>query len=193
MATDLLQLKPKKLARDLSVPPRAAIEACLAGTRTGLLTMKWDLLCTNCRGPKLSAGALSELPRGAHCPSCNIDYDRDFEKNVELSFAPAPAVRPLLAGGYCLSGPMATPHAAVQLLLAPGETRTVKVDLPAGHYRLRTLHPGAHVDVEHAGGAFPGLRITATGVEALPPGEAGTVTFANDAGFELAALIEDRT
>ncbi len=47
-----------------------------------------DLLCTNCRGPKLSASALSELPRGAHCPSCNIDYDRDFEKNVELSFAP---------------------------------------------------------------------------------------------------------
>ncbi len=193
MATDLAQLKPKKLARDLSVPPRAAIEACLAGTRTGLLTMKWDLLCTNCRGAKFSTPALSELPRGAHCPSCNIDYDRDFEKNVELSFAPAPAVRPLLAGGYCLSGPMATPHVAVQLLLASAEKRTVKLDLPAGHYRLRTLHPGAHVDVDHGGGAFPGLRITATGVEALPSADPGTVIFVNEAGFELAALIEDRT
>ena len=177
MATDLLPLKPKPLARELDVPQRDAIEGCLAGVRAGLLTMKWDLLCTNCRGPKLSAGALSELPRGAHCPSCNIDYDRDFEKNVELSFAPAPSVRPLSAGGFCLSGPMATPHVAVQLLLAPGETRNVKIDLPPGSYRLRTLHPGDHVDVEHAGGAFPGLRITATGVEALPPGgghEAGT-------------------
>jgi class 3 adenylate cyclase len=193
MATDLLPLKPKPLARELRVPQRAAVEGCLAGVRAGLLTMKWDLLCTNCRGPKLSAGALSELPRGAHCPSCNIDYDRDFEKNVELSFAPAPSVRPLMAGGFCLSGPMATPHVAVQLLLAPGEKRTVSVDLPPGSYRLRTLHPGTHVDLEHAGGAFPGLRITATGVEATPPGEAGTVTFANDAGFELAALIEDRT
>jgi class 3 adenylate cyclase len=197
MATDLLPLKPKPLARELKVPQRAAIEGCLAGVRAGLLTMKWDLLCTNCRGPKLSAGALSELPRGAHCPSCNIDYDRDFEKNVELSFAPAPAVRPLLAGGYCLSGPMATPHVAVQLLLAPGETRTVKLDLPTGHYRLRTLHPGAHVDVDHdprhGGGAFPGLRITATGVEALPSADPGTVVFVNEAGFELAALIEDRT
>jgi class 3 adenylate cyclase len=193
MATDLLPLKPKPLARDLEVPQRAAIEGCLAGVRAGLLTMKWDLLCTNCRGPKLSAGALSELPRGAHCPSCNIDYGRDFEKNVELSFAPAPSVRPLSAGGFCLSGPMATPHVAVQLLLAPGETRNVKIDLPPGSYRLRTLHPGDHVDVEHGGGAFPGLRITATGVEAVPPSEAGTVTFANDAGFELAALIEDRT
>ena len=193
MATDLAHLKPKKLAHDLKVPQRAAIEACLAGTRAGLLTMKWDLLCTNCRGAKLTASALSELPRGAHCPSCNIDYDRDFEKNVELSFAPAPAVRPLGVGGFCLSGPMATPHVAVQLLLAPGEKRSVALDLPAGSYRLRTLHPGAFVDVEHRGGAFPGLRATDKGVEALPPGEAGTIAFANDAGFELAALIEDRT
>src|SRR5215213_2378981 len=197
MATDLGHLKPKKLAHDLSVPPRAAIEACLAATRAGLLTMKWDLLCTNCCGAKLTASALSELPRGAHCPSCNIDYDRDFEKNVELSFAPAPAVRPLGVGGFCLSGPMATPHVAVQLLLAPGEKRSVALDLPAGSYRLRTLHPGAFVDVEHdprhGGGAFPGLRATDKGVEALPPGEAGTIAFANDAGFELAALIEDRT
>ena len=193
MATDLGHLKPKKLAHDLAVPQRAAIEACLAGTRAGLLTMKWDLLCTNCRGAKLTASALSELPRGAHCPSCNIDYDRDFEKNVELSFAPAPAVRPLGVGGFCLSGPMATPHVAVQLLLAPGEKRSVALDLPAGSYRLRTLHPGAFVDVEHDGGAFPGLRATAKGVEATAPGAAGTIAFANDAGFELAALIEDRT
>src|SRR5262249_45902749 len=108
-----------------------------------------DLLRTHCRGAQSSTPTLSELPRGAHCPSCNIDYDRDFEKNVELSFAPAPAVRPLGVGGYCLSGPMATPHVAVQVLLAPGETRTIRADLPSGPYRLRTLHPGDHVDIEH--------------------------------------------
>jgi class 3 adenylate cyclase len=92
---------------------------------------------------------------------------------------------------------MATPHVAVQLLLAPGEKRTIgvtgRVDLPPGSYRLRTLHPGQYVELEHLGGRFPGLRVTATGVEATAPGEAGTIAFANDAGFELAALIEDRT
>ena len=189
-------LKPKVLAGDLGVPPRAAIEACLAGVKAGLLTMKWGLLCPNCRGAKVSVAALSELPRGAHCPSCNIDYDRDFEKNVELSFAPAPAVRPVPDGGFCLSGPMATPHVAVQLLLAPGERRSVTVDLPPGSYRLRTLHPGVFVDVDYESGPFPGLRITASGVEvlnAMDHGEAGSVAFVNDAGFELAALIEDRT
>jgi len=189
MATDLAPLKPKRLARQFKVAVRPAVEACLAGVRAGLLTMKWDLLCTNCRGAKVSASALSELPRGAHCPSCNIDYDRDFEKNVELSFAPAPQVRPIASGGFCLSGPMATPHVAVQLLLAAGERRNVALELPASSYRLRTLHPGAVVDLEHDGTSpFPGVRVTATGVEAAAPG-----VFANDAGFEAAALIEDRT
>jgi class 3 adenylate cyclase len=193
MASDLMRLKPKALARQLGVPQRAAIELCLASVHAGLLTMKWDLLCTNCRGAKYSVSALSELPRGAHCPSCNIDYDRDFERNVELSCAPAASIRPLAEGSFCLSGPMATPHVMVQQLLAPGERREIALELAPGSYRLRTLHPGASVDIDHRGGAFPGLRITAQGVEALPPGPAGTVIFDNRAGFELAALIEDRT
>ncbi|WP_428667775.1 adenylate/guanylate cyclase domain-containing protein [Reyranella sp.] len=193
MASDLAHLKPKLLAREFGVAQRSAIEACLAAVSAGLLSMQWDLLCTNCRGPKLSAVSLAELPRGAHCPSCNIDYDRDFERNVELAFTPAPAIRPLMAGGYCLSGPMATPHVPVQLLLAPGERRTIDIALPPGRYRMRTLHPGAVADIDHDGGAFPGLRATATGVEATAAGEAGRISFGNDADFELAALIEDRT
>ena len=98
-----------------------------------------------------------------------------------------------MAGGYCLSGPMATPHVLVQVLLQPGERRSVELILPPGRYRLRTLHPGTTADVEHDGAAFPGLRATATGVEALPAGEPGKIAFVNDAGFELAALVEDRT
>ena len=193
MATDLAHMRPKVLARQFGVKPRAAIEACLAGVRAGLLTMRWDLLCTNCRGPKLSASALDELPRGAHCPSCNIDYERDFERNVELSCAPAPTVRPIAEGGFCLSGPMSTPHVPVQLLLAPGERREVAIDLAPGKYRLRTLHPGRHVDVDHGGGPFPGLRVLPEGVEITRQTGSGKIAFANDAGFELAALIEDRT
>ncbi len=103
----------------------------------------------------------------------------------------------MLDGGFCLSGPMATPHVAVQVLLDPGERRSVAVHLPPGSYRLRTLHPGVFVDVEHESGPFPGLHITASGVEVLDAtdqeDETGRVVFVNDAGFELAALIEDRT
>ena len=197
MAADVAHLKPKVLAGDLGVPPRAAIEACLAGVKAGLLTMKWGLLCPNCRGAKISVAALSELPRGAHCPSCNIDYDRDFEKNVELSFAPAPACGRLPTADSVFPARWRRRMSLCRCLLDPGERRTSAVDLPPGSYRLRTLHPGVFVDVDYESGPFPGLHITASGVEVLNatdhPGEAGSVAFVNDAGFELAALIEDRT
>ena len=92
---------------------------------------------------------------------------------------------------------MATPHVAVQLLLAPGERRSVAVDLPPGRYRLRTLHPGAFVDVEHdAAAPFPACASRRRRGGAGRHGSGawdGTVAFVNDAGFELAALIEDRT
>lgn len=201
MAADLSRLRPKVLARELGVTPRAAAEACLAGVKAGLFTMKWDLLCPNCRGPQGSVSTLAELPHGAHCSSCNIDYDRDFERNVELTFAPTPSVRPVPTSRFCLSGPMETPHVAVQVLLAPGERRDVAVDLPAGAYRLRTMHPGEFVDVDYdvddEAGAFPSLCVTASGVQllSLPDGsqQPGTLTFVNAADFEVAALIEDRT
>lgn len=197
MAADLQRMRPKVLANQLGVPPRAMTEACFTAVQTGLLCMRWDLLCPNCRGAKVSVPSLADLPHGAHCSSCNIDYDREFERNVELTFAPSPTVRPLSEGDFCLSGPMSTQHVAVQVLLSPGERRTIAVDLPAGPYRVRTLHPGVAVDVEHTGGAFPGLRVTGSGVELLAApdrdDEPETVTFVNDAGFELTALIEERT
>ncbi|HEX2890407.1 adenylate/guanylate cyclase domain-containing protein [Vineibacter terrae] len=192
MEVDLQRLRPKALAGAFGTSQRDAIELCLAGVKARMLDMRWDLLCTNCRGAKVTVPSLDQLPRGAHCPSCNIDYGRDFARNVELTFAPSPLIRTLGVGSFCLSGPATTPHVLVQQLLAPGERRAVAVDLPPGPYRLRTLHPGRAVDIEHAGGPVPGLRIVADGVEALPPGAAGEVSFVNDAGFELAALIEAR-
>lgn len=192
MDVDLQSIRPKALARLWSVPDRHAIELCLAGVKSGMLDMRWNLLCTNCRGAKVAVPSLDQLPRGAHCASCNIEYGRDFARNVELGFAPAASLRPVASGGFCLSGPGVTPHVVVQQLLAPGERRTVSVDIAPGRYRLRTLHPGNTVEIEHEGGAFPGLRATPAGVEALPAGEAGAISFANDCGFEVALLIETR-
>ncbi|HKU96419.1 MAG TPA: DUF5939 domain-containing protein, partial [Vineibacter sp.] len=192
MEVDLQRLRPKALAAAFDVAPRDAIELCLAGVKGRMLDMKWDLLCSNCRGAKMTVPSLDQLPRGAHCASCNIDYGRDFARNVELTFAPSPLIRSLGAGMFCLSGPGTTPHVVVQQLLAPGERRIVPMDLPPGPYRLRTLHPGRAVDIDHVGNAFPGLRVTADGVDVLVAEKPGEITFINDAGFELAALIETR-
>ena len=85
----------------------------------------------------------------------------------------------------------------MQVLLSPGERRTVAIDLPPGAYRLRTLHPGEFVDFEYESRAVSRACVSrTTGVEVLNAAEGGnkpgSVTFVNDAGFELAALIEER-
>jgi class 3 adenylate cyclase len=152
---DLLRMRPLRLARHWGAEPRLVVELFLEAARVGLLKLSWDLLCPRCRGAKRSAPALDQLERSAHCPSCNIAYDADFARNVELTFSPAPAVRELSTGEFCLSGPHATPHVVVQQLLEPGETREVAVELAPGPYRLRTLAPGGEAELDHAGGALP--------------------------------------
>jgi class 3 adenylate cyclase len=189
---DLLHMRPLRLARLWAAPERAVIELCLLATKAGLLSMHWDLLCPNCRGPKLSVASLDRLPQGAHCATCNIDYGRDFARNVELTFRPAPTIRRVEDGQFCLFAPMTTPHVVLQQTLAPGEARDVPADLPHGAYRLRGLHPGADAQVEWTGGGFPSLVIADEGVsvgEASPP---GMVRMVNRARAERTVVVESR-
>jgi len=122
---DLERIRPLELARRWDATDRQAIEMCLQSVKEGLLELRWDLLCPRCRGAKFTATALDQLPNGAHCSSCNIDYDRDFARNVELTFHPSPTIRDISSGEFCLFGPMSTPHVKVQIALEPGETRAV--------------------------------------------------------------------
>jgi class 3 adenylate cyclase len=189
---DLAHMRPLQLARAWRVEPRLAVELFLEAVRVGLLKLSWDLLCPRCRGAKRSVAALDQLPKAAHCTSCNIAYDADFARNVELSFSPATAVRELAVGEYCLSGPHATPHVVVQQLLQPGEARDVAASLAPGPYRLRTLAPGGEVEIEHAGGGFPSIVVagisTATG-EMAP---LGMLRLVNRGSRPAGIVIESR-
>jgi len=194
---DLIHIRPLALARDWGSEQRPVIELCLEAVRAGLLTMRWDLLCPRCRVPKAAVTALDQLPDGAHCATCNIDYGRDFSRNVELSFAPDPSVRALGTGEHCLFGPMSTPHIWVQRSLQPGERLDEPCDLPAGSYRLRTLEAGPEEDVtleaEGADGAvLPEVVLTGDEVILGARGEAGHVVFSNAAARPLTVIIEER-
>ncbi len=188
---DLTRIRPRRLARAWEAAERDVIELCLQAARVGLLDLRWDLLCPRCRVAKETVTALDRLPKGAHCGSCNIDYDRDFSRNVELSFEPSPSVRPLATGDYCLFGPMSTPHIWAHLTLAPGETRTVEAELPPSAYRLRTLEPGPEIDIDWQGGGFPEVILEADAVITGPPAEPGHLTISNRSGRELTAIVEE--
>ncbi|NIA72461.1 adenylate/guanylate cyclase domain-containing protein [Pelagibius litoralis] len=190
---DLIHLRPLALARDWQVEERAVIELCLEAVRAGLLIMRWDLLCPRCRVPKAAVEALDGLPQGAHCDTCNIDYGRDFSRNVELSFAPAPAVRPLGAGEHCLFGPMSTPHVWVQRTLAAGQSLTEACDLPPGRYVLRTLEAGPEFEMAlEDGAALPEVVLGEDSVSADVAGRPGQVILRNGAARPLTAIVEER-
>jgi class 3 adenylate cyclase len=189
---DLWHVRPRGLARLWHVPERHAIELCLQAVKAGLLELRWDILCPRCRVAKAWAGGLDRLPTGAHCPSCNITYDRDFAKNVEASFRPAAAIRPMQSGEYCMWGPMSVPHVRAQVNLAPGETRTLPGAMVAGPYRLRTLEPGGECDIAHDGAAFPAFVIAGEEISAGPPAEPGQLHFENRSARPRIAIIESR-
>jgi class 3 adenylate cyclase len=194
---DLIRIRPRKLARDWQVPVRHVAELCLEAARLGLFGLSWNLLCPRCGGAKATATTLEALPRQAHCPSCNIAYDGSFTSNIEISFRPAVAVRPIGEGEFCMGGPHVSRHILVQQSLSAGEQRRVTAALPSGEYRLRTLEPGGECLIVHDGGAFP----TMIAEDAAPPGftiraEAGDtiggIVLRNRSSRPLTFVIESR-
>lgn len=195
---DLVRIRPKRLAAYWSAPLRHVLELCLDATRRGLLSMSWNLLCPRCGGAKAQVGTLDRLPRQAHCTSCNIDYAGDFARNVEISFQPAPGIRPLNVGEFCMGGPHVSRHILVQQHLAPGEIREVAAVLPAGEYRLRALEPGGETLANAEDGAFPGILAlpadgTAFSISAAPPSAPGHIRMENQTTRLLTLVIESRS
>ena len=140
----LTRLRPYTLADYWRVPRRAALELCLWATRAGMLDLRWDMLCPLCRGAKETCSSLADLQNDVHCDTCNIDFSVNFDRSVELTFRPNPAVRLIEIGEFCIGGPQVTPHIIAQQMLAPGERRALQLPLEPGRHRLRTLkQPGA--------------------------------------------------
>lgn len=193
VATDLARLRPLALATAWQAPEDAVIALCLDAHKQGLLGLRWDLLCPRCRGGKSAVTNLYELPRGTHCSSCNIDYERDFTSNVELVFHPEAWLRPVASGTYCLLGPVTSPHVKLQVRLEAGETANLAAGLPAGRYRLRTLEPGPECDLDWRGeSGFPGIVIGADKVSTEAPAPVGWIHLRNNGPVARHAVIEDR-
>ena len=189
---DLMHIRPLKLAKQWSLPERDIIEVCLEAVNAGLLGMDWQLLCPRCRGAKVNAPRLGDLPPQAHCESCSIDYEREFATNVELTFHPAPAIRHIDRGEFCLFGPVSTPHVKLQQTLGPGRARRVDFTLPPGGYRIRTLNGAGAADIDHDGGPLPCVTMADHGVRLDPHQAAGQIVIENASAREQTAVIEER-
>ncbi len=186
-------MRPLELARRWHASPDHVVELFLAAAHKGILVMGWDLLCPRCRGAKSRVASLHELPEGAHCSSCNIDYQRNFSSNVELTFRPEAWLRPLPEGEFCLLGPGSAPHVKFQAEVAARSSRTYDVTLEPGPYRFRTVEAGGEADADlSSGDAMPTLLAHGDEIRLEAAGARDQLAIRNETDRPLYFVIEDR-
>ncbi len=98
-------------------------------TRAGLLELTWDVMCPLCRGAKDLVESLSALRSQAHCSSCNIQFDANFDQSVEVGFRPSQQIRRLEFADYSVGGPYNTPYVVVQRSIPAGENAQLTIYL----------------------------------------------------------------
>lgn len=153
---------------------RETLATFLWATTVGLLELRWEILCPYCRVPKAAFATLAQMTGEAHCESCSITFDANFDRLVEVRFKPAVAVREAIVGVYCIGGPHNQPHVVAQTELRAGELVDWDLNLEGGEYRLRSpqARGAALIEVEPAGppangeaGAQPKGQVQDDGVE----------------------------
>jgi adenylate cyclase len=134
---DVARMGPFELADRWGLDRHETLGLFLHATAAGLLVMRWEVLCPNCRVSKAQAVSLRDLAERAHCETCNISFDAAFDRSVEVRFSVAPTVRTVSTAEYCIGGPMNTPHVVAQTVVPPGGSERLNCQLAPGPYRLR--------------------------------------------------------
>jgi len=132
------RIKPLQIAAHARLPESDVIEFFLRATRRGFFNLSWDLLCPSCRGDKFRVSRLKDIQSEAHCDYCNIEYNADFTRNVELTFRPLPHVRKVHGQSYCIHSPGNTLFILAQLNVWPDEPLETKIEFPEETYSLRS-------------------------------------------------------
>ncbi|MBM2810451.1 MAG: hypothetical protein HW416_1210 [Chloroflexi bacterium] len=158
-------MRPFELADRWGVDRHETLVVFLRATTAGLLDLHWDVLCPNCRIPKARYGRLQDLQEQAHCETCNITFDANFDRLVEVRFTVCPSIRTTNVGIFCVGGPQNVPHVLAQVELSP--STSVEWPIPAGGkaYRLRSAQSAgaAILEVDDLEKGPTSFAVTASG------------------------------
>lgn len=142
----LARMRPFALADYWQTDRRKTLEMFLQAARLGLLDVQWELICPMCRGASESHGRLSEIHAHSHCPSCQVDFEANFDRQVEVTFRPNPAVRTLgEQTAFCIGSPQHVPHINLSQRVLAGEVVSLGTVLDEGSYILRSRLGDIHL------------------------------------------------
>jgi serine/threonine protein kinase len=195
----LSRMRPFALAGELDTTRERALELMLHAAHIGLLEIAWDLVCPTCMVAHDSRAHLGEVTSHAQCVACETDYDRDLGSSVELVLRPHPDVRSTKAEMFCAGSPARRAHVLAQLVLGPGEERTITIALPPDEYSVAAFGIAAACDLAVSPVGFERMGeivIDGRAVVARPPvfGADGELVlrFVNDSQDERSVRIEKR-
>ena len=77
---EVLRMQPYALAETWHSAPQEVLRLFLYATKVGLLTLKWEMMCPNCRVPKAEYDSLRSLETRYHCDLCGVNFEADFER-----------------------------------------------------------------------------------------------------------------
>src|SRR4029077_11759556 len=136
---ELTHLRSLAVAKRWNADSWEVLSLFLHATRSGLLDFRWEILCPNCRSSREPmVTSLGQMERRSHCDVCQIEFDAQFDRSVELKFAVNPAIRRRDEQIFCLAGPGGKPHVLSQTWLEPGQERDWKLPATVRPFRLRS-------------------------------------------------------
>ena len=133
---DVAKIRPFEVADAWGVERREVLAACLYGVQAGVVELRFAVVCPSCLVPSDTVSQLSDLDDSGHCDQCDLRFDLDLDRAVEVIFRVHPAVRDLPDRIFCLGSPARSPHVLEQRHFQPGETATLTAPQTEGRYRL---------------------------------------------------------
>ena len=130
------RIRPGILARELDCGTESALELCMHSVPLGGLKMSWDVICPVCRIAASNVSSIERISSHSSCSFCDLEFEVDFSKSVELVFGVHPQIRDVDIGVYCIGGPFHSPHVIAQNRLSPGQQIDIGAKLETGSYRV---------------------------------------------------------
>ena len=134
------RLKPRWLARRLSVSERDLLGALAYAVHDGLVEMRWEVYCPVCGRSPGEFGSLKEAHSNVECAACESCFDLHLDRDVRVTFSATESIRRLRGGeGAPLPLKDDAEHATrgLDLLLIPSFWELFSGDAPADDESLR--------------------------------------------------------